>query len=292
MKDKKKRMPKWLRSLLSSVPGTAGAVIVLAVVFMAVFADVLSPYDPTKLNAKQRLQPPSTQAIQEGEAPHYLGTDTMCRDLLSRIIHGSRISLILGLVSSVIGGTIGVFIGMMAGYYGGKIDSVISWMTNVQLAFPFTLLAIFMMAIFGGGMQMLIIVLAWSAWVNYARTMRGQVMSVKEMEYVNAARVLGVKQRNIMLKYILPNSLSPVIVVMTFTVASVILFEAQLSFLGLGVDPAIPTWGSILADGRSYIERAWWITTFPGIAIFVTVMGINLFGDWLRDYLDPRLKVE
>ncbi len=292
MKDKKKRMPKWLRSLLSSVPGTAGAIIVLLVVFMAIFAEVISPYDPTKLNAKQRLQPPSTQAVQEGEAPHYLGTDTMGRDLLSRIIHGSRISLILGLVSSVIGGTIGVFIGMMAGYYGGKVDSVISWLTNVQLAFPFTLLAIFMMAIFGGGMQMLIIVLAWSAWVNYARTMRGQVMSVKEMEYVNAARVLGVKQRNIMLKYILPNSLSPVIVVMTFTVASVILFEAQLSFLGLGVDPAIPTWGSILADGRSYIERAWWITTFPGVAIFVTVMGINLFGDWLRDYLDPRLKVE
>lgn len=292
MSNNKPRLPKWLRSLLSSVPGTAGAVIVLAVVLMAVFADFLSPYDPTKLDAKNRLQPPTTHASQEGQVPHYLGTDTMGRDLLSRIIHGSRISLILGLVSSVLGGTIGVFIGMMAGYYGGRVDSVISWLTNVQLAFPFTLLAIFMMAIFGGGMQMLIIVLAWSAWVNYARTMRGQVMAVKEMEYVNAARVLGVRQHNIMLKYILPNTLSPVIVVMTFTVASVILFEAQLSFLGLGVDPSIPTWGSILSDGRAYLERAWWIASFPGIAIFVTVMGINLFGDWLRDYLDPRLKTE
>ena len=285
-------MPKWLRSLLSSVPGTAGAIIVLAVTLMAIFAPVLSPYDPTALDAKNRLQPPTMVSTVEGQAPHYLGTDTMGRDLLSRIIYGSQISLILGLIASIIGGTVGVFIGMMAGYYGGKVDSVISWMTNVQLAFPFTLLAIFMMALFGGSMQMLIIVLAWSAWVNYARTMRGQVMSVKEMEYVNAARVLGIRQRNIMLKYILPNSLSPVIVVMTFTVASVILFESQLSFLGLGVDPSIPTWGSILADGRSYIERAWWITTFPGIAIFVTVMGINLFGDWLRDYMDPRLKIE
>ena len=292
MNNKKQRLPKWLRSLFGSVPGAAGALIVLAVVLMAVFADVLSPYDPAKLDSKNRLQPPTAQAAQEGQAPHYLGTDTMGRDLLSRIIHGSRISLILGLVSSVLGGTIGVFIGMMAGYYGGRVDSVISWLTNVQLAFPFTLLAIFMMAIFGGGMQMLIIVLAWSAWVNYARTMRGQVMSVKEMEYVNAARVLGVRQHNILLRYILPNSLSPVIVVMTFTVASVILFEAQLSFLGLGVDPSIPTWGSILSDGRAYLERAWWIASFPGIAIFVTVMGINLFGDWLRDYLDPRLKTE
>ena len=141
-------------------------------------------------------------------------------------------------------------------------------------------------------MHILIIVLAWSSWVNYARTKRGQVMSVKEMEYVNAARVLGVRQHNILLRYILPNSLSPVIVVMTFTVASVILVEAQLSFLGLGVDPSIPTWGSILSDGRAYLERAWWIASFPGIAIFVTVMGINLFGDWLRDYLDPRLKTE
>lgn len=285
-----KKMPKWLRSLLSSVPGTVGALIVATVVFMAIFADVISPHDPLQLDAKNRLLPPSIEVVREGEAPFYLGTDSMGRDLLSRIIYGSRISLILGLLASVLGGTIGVFIGMMAGYYRGKIDSVISWMTNVQLAFPFTLLAIFMMAVFGSGMSILIIVLAWSAWVNYARTMRGQVMSVKEMEYVNAARVLGVRQRNIMLKYILPNSLSPIIVIMTFTVASVILSEAQLSFLGLGVDPAIPTWGSILSDGRSYLQTAWWIAAFPGIAIFVTVLGINLFGDWLRDYLDPRLK--
>ncbi len=284
-------MPRVLRSLLGSIPGMTGAVVVLAVVFMAIFADVLVPHDPTRLNARQRLRPPTTVAAREGVAPNYLGTDSMGRDLLSRIIMGSRVSIMLGLIASVLGGSVGIFLGMISGYYGGRTDSFISWLVNMQMAFPFTLLAIFIMAIFGGGLDKLVIVLAWSAWVGYARVMRGQVISVKEMEYVNAARVLGVRQRNILLRYILPNTLSPIIIVMTFTVASVILFEAQLSFLGLGVDPRVPTWGSILADGRSYIERAWWITAFPGIAIFITVLGINLFGDWLRDFLDPRLKL-
>lgn len=292
METKTRKMPRVLRSLFGSIPGMTGAVVVLAVVFMAVFADVLAPHDPTRLNARQRLKPPTTVAAKEGQRPNYLGTDSMGRDLLSRIILGSRVSITLGLIASLLGGTVGIFLGMISGYYGGRTDSFISWLVNMQMAFPFTLLAIFIMAIFGGGLDKLVVVLAWSAWVDYARVMRGQVISVKEMEYVNAARVLGVRQRNILLRYILPNTLSPIIIVMTFTVASVILFEAQLSFLGLGVDPKVPTWGSILADGRSYIERAWWITAFPGIAIFVTVLGINLFGDWLRDFLDPRLKLQ
>lgn len=292
MEPKKSRMPRALRSLFGSVPGTVGATIVVAVVVMAIFADLLVPHNPMRLNARQRLQPPSSVSAREGVRPNYLGTDSSGRDLLSRIILGSRVSISLGLIASVIGGSVGIFLGMISGYYGGKTDSFISWIVNMQMAFPFTLAAIFVMAIFGGGLDKLVIVLAWSAWVDYARVMRGQVISVKEMEYVNAAKVLGVRQRNILLRYVLPNTLSPIIIVMTFTVASVILFEAQLSFLGLGVDPKIPTWGSILADGRSYIERAWWITAFPGIAIFVTVLGINLFGDWLRDYLDPRLKLD
>lgn len=292
VEKKKRKTPRVIRSLLGSVPGTVGAVIVVGVVLMAIFADVLCPHDPMKLNARQRLKPPSAVSAREGTPPNYLGTDSMGRDLLSRVILGSRVSIALGLIASVLGGGVGILVGMLSGYYGGKVDSFISWLVNMQMAFPFTLLAIFIMAIFGGGLDKLVIVLAWSAWVGYARVMRGQVMSVKEMEYVNAARVLGVRQRNILLRYILPNTLSPIIIVMTFTVASVILFEAQLSFLGLGVNPRIPTWGSILADGRAYIERAWWIATFPGIAIFVTVLGINLFGDWLRDFLDPRLKLE
>ena len=281
-----------LRSLRGSVPGMVGATIVAFVIFLALFADVLAPHDPSKLNASRRLQPPSIESVQEGVTPNYLGTDALGRDLLSRIILGSRVSITLGLIAALIGGSIGITLGMISGYYGGRIDSFISWVVNMQMAFPFTLLAIFVMAVFGGGLDKLIIVLAWSSWVDYARVTRGQVMSVKEMEYVNAAKVLGVRQRNILRRYILPNSLSPVIIVMTFAVASVILFEAQLSFLGLGVNPKIPTWGSILADGRAYIERAWWIATFPGLAIFITVLGINLFGDWLRDCLDPRLKME
>lgn len=284
-------MPRFLRSLLSSVPGTVGGVIMLLVILVALFADIISPYDFTKFDAKNRLQPPSFSTTEEGNPPHFLGTDSMGRDLLSRVIQGSRISLLMGVIASVLGSLVGIFLGLISGYYGGKMDSFISWITNMQLAFPFTLLAIFIMSIFGGGLDKLVIVLALYAWVNYARVMRGQVISVKQMEYVNAARVLGVRQHNILAKYILPNTLSPVIIIMTFTVASVILMEAQLSFLGLGVGPAIPSWGSILADGRSYIERAWWICTFPGISIFITVLGINLFGDWLRDYLDPRLKL-
>ncbi len=293
METRKRRMPRMLRSLFASVPGTVGAVIVAAVLFMAVFADALAPHDPMRLNARQRLRPPSAEATEfrgKEAPPNYFGTDSMGRDLLSRIILGSRVSMALGLVAAVLGGSIGILLGMLSGYYGGRTDSFISWIVNMQMAFPFTLLAIFVMAVFGGGIEKLVVVLAWSAWVDYARVMRGQVMAVKEMEYVNAAKVLGVRQWKILLRYVLPNTLSPIIIVMTFAVASVILFEAQLSFLGLGVDPKIPTWGSILSDGRAYIERAWWIATFPGAAIFVTVLGINLFGDWLRDYLDPRLK--
>ncbi len=286
---KKRRL---VRSLLGSVPGLAGALVMATVLCMAIFANFIVPHNPMKLNMAGRLKPPTLVASKPGQKPHYLGTDSMGRDLLSRIILGSRVSILLGVVAALLAGGIGIFMGMISGYYGGRVDSFISWIVNMQMAFPFTLLAIFVMAIFGGGIGKLVVVLAWSAWVDYARVMRGQVMSVKQMEYVNAARVLGVRQVNIMLRYILPNAISPIIIVMTFTVAAVILFEAQLSFLGLGVDPKIPTWGSILADGRAYIEKAWWITAFPGLAIMITVLGINLFGDWLRDYFDPRLKLK
>lgn len=288
----KKKLEHFFYSLTHSAPGMVGIIIVLAVVIVALLADVLAPYDPAELHMVYRLLPPSSEPVKEGMVPFYLGTDSAGRDVLSRIIYGSRISLVIGFVSAVLGGLIGVVFGLFAGYFGGKIDSIISWLTNVQLSMPYTLLAIFIMAIFGQGLDKLIIVLAWGAWVNYARVIRGQVMAVKEMEYVSAAKVLGVRNHNILTKYVLANSFSPVIIVMTFTVASSILSEASLSFLGLGVEPTVPTWGSILSDGRSYLEKAWWIATFPGIAIFVTVMGINLFGDWIRDYIDPRMNID
>lgn len=289
-KSKTKKMPEILYSLTHSFSGMAGVAIILLVLILTILAGVLAPYDPTELHAKYRLLAPSLKSVEEGMKPFLLGTDSMGRDLFSRILYGGRISLLLGLVAAVIGGTAGILLGMLAGYFPGKVDSFISYIINVQMAFPFTLLAIFMMAIFGNNMLNLIVVLAWSTWVNYARVMRGQVISIRNQEYINAAIVVGVRKKNILKKYVFPNTVSQVIVVMTMTIATVILFEAQLSFLGLGIDPTIPTWGSILSDGRNYMERAWWIAVFPGIAIFITVMGINLFGDWMRDYFDPRLR--
>jgi peptide/nickel transport system permease protein len=261
-------------------------------VLVAIFAEQLSPYDPSEIAMRSRLQPPSLVSAQEGQPPHFFGTDSLGRDLFSRVLYGARISLLLGLTASFIGAVVGVSLGMLAGYYGGKVDSIISWLTNVQMAFPFTLLAIFIIAIFGGGLDRLIVVLAWATWVNYARIMRGQVIAVKNGDFVQAAYSMGARPLRVMVQHILPNSVSPLTVVTTFTFASVILQEAALSFLGLGVDVRIPTWGSILADGRSYLQNAWWIATLPGVALLITALGANLFGDWLRDYLDPRLRVQ
>lgn len=288
----KRSLPRWLDALLSSPGGIAGAVIIILVIIMAVFAPVISPYDPSSFSMRDRLKPPSLTPTREGQIPHYFGTDSLGRDLLSRVIYGARVSLLLGLISSLLGGVVGIGLGMLAGYYGGRMDSIISLLINIQLAFPFTLLAIFIISIFGGGLEKLVIVLAWATWVNYARIMRGQVIAVKAREYVEAAYSMGAKPFRVMLRHILPNAVSPLTVVATFTIASVILQESSLSFLGLGVNPETPTWGSILSDGRAYLQDAWWIATLPGIALLITVLGTNLFGDWLRDYLDPRLRMQ
>lgn len=293
MKTKKtKKRSKFMHSLLQSPAGMAGALIIIIVVLIAIFAPLLSPFDPYKLSMTARLKPPSFTPLKEGQPPHIFGTDSMGRDLFSRTLYGARVSLILGLVASLLGGAVGIILGLIAGYFGGKVDTVISWMINVQLAFPFTLLAIFIIAIFGNGLGKLVIVLAWSVWVNYARIMRAQVLSVKNLEYIQAAETIGATKTRIMFRHILPNAISPLIVVASFSIASAILQEASLSFLGLGVDPTVATWGSMLSDGRSYLQTAWWIATLPGFALLFTVLGANLFGDWLRDYLDPRLQIQ
>lgn len=291
-KPQKRRLPRFWAALLSSPAGMAGALIMILMVLVALFAQQLAPYSPDQISLRSRLKPPSLEPLKEGETPHLFGTDSMGRDLFSRVIFGARISLLLGLTASFLGLAFGVTMGMLAGYYGGWVDSFISWMINVQLAFPFTLLAIFIIAVFGGGLDKLIIVLAWATWVNYARIMRGQVIAIKNGDYVHAAYTMGARPLRVMFMHILPNSVSPLTVVATFTFASVILQEAALSFLGLGVDIRIPTWGSILSDGRAYLQDAWWIATLPGIALLITALGANLFGDWLRDYLDPRLRVQ
>jgi peptide/nickel transport system permease protein len=277
------------RRLWMSRPGTIGLVIVLLVILTAVFSGILAPRDPARIDMRAKLRP--LWFMEQGSPDHILGTDALGRDILSRLIYGSRISLIVGFVSITLGAGIGVLLGLLAGYFGGRIDALISWLMNVQLSFPFILLALFIMAAFGGGLTTLIIVLAIGAWVRYGRIMRGQVLSVKQDTYITSAIATGVSLPRILWRYVLPNSFSPIIVVASFTMAETILAEAGLSFLGLGVDPSIPSWGQMLADGRDYIQSAWWIAVVPGLVISITVLGINLFGDWLRDYLDPRLKI-
>lgn len=282
-------LSSFTRRLFKSIPGTVGLAIVLLVVLTAIFANQLAPHDPYRIDIRNKLKP--LWMMEGGSLEHPLGTDTLGRDILSRLIFGSRISLMVGFVSILVGAGIGVTLGLIAGYFGGGVDAGISWVMDVQLSFPFTLLALFILAAFGGGLVTLVFVLAIGVWVRYARIMRGQVLSVREDTYVAAAIASGVSLPRILWRHILPNSFAPIIVVASFTLADTILAEAGLSFLGLGLNPKIPTWGQMLAEGRDYLQSNWWIALIPGLAISLTVLGINLFGDWLRDYLDPRLKV-
>lgn len=281
--------PLILSRLLRSPVGVMGAVIVVLVVAVAILAPWISPYDPEKQNIRQRLTPPAWVV---GGSPEYLlGTDGLGRDILSRTIYGSRISLIVGLLATLVSGGIGVFLGLVAGYYRGRVDGLISRVCDVQQAIPFLVLAIAVVAMLGSGLLNLIIVLAITTWINYFRIVRGEVLSVREEQYVWAARSVGCSNVRIILRHVLPNVTASIIVVSTLLVANMIIFEASLSFLGLGVPPSIPTWGRIVSNGREYVTSAWWISLFPGLAILLTVMGMNLLGDWLRETLDPKGKV-
>jgi peptide/nickel transport system permease protein len=277
------------RSLWKSKAAVFGSTIVLAVAFCALGAPFLALHDPNEQSLRRRLIPPAWAGKGTWEYP--LGTDHLGRDIFSRAIYGSRVSLTVGFSAVLISGTLGVLLGLIAGYYGGTIEAIIMRLVDVQLAFPFILLAISVVAVVGAGVKNVIIVLGIAGWMVYGRIVRGEVLSVKEREFVVAAKAVGVRDSLILFRHILPNVLTPVIVVATFSVANVIILEAALSFLGVGVEPNIPTWGGMLADGREYISTAWWLATFPGLAIMFTVLGINLIGDWLRDILDPRLTV-
>jgi peptide/nickel transport system permease protein len=266
-----------------------GGVIIALLVISAVTAPILAPFDPNATDLRLRNVPPFW--AEEGSMSHVLGTDPVGRDLLSRIIYGARISLLVGIVVTALASTFGVMLGLLAGYYQGWIDEVLMRVADLFLAFPFILLAITIIAVLGAGLTNLIMVLVVTGWVQYARLVRGQVLALKSVQYVDAAVVAGSQDLRIIVRHILPNIIAPVIVLATLQMAFVLLTEAALSFLGLGVDPSIPTWGAMINDGRLYIYNAWWVITFPGIAIMLSVLGINMIGDWLRDILDPTLRV-
>ena len=260
-----------------------GLIIIFLFIVMAIFAPFISPYDPLVQDISQRLKPPTIA--------HPLGTDQLGRDVLSRVIYGSRISLIVGFSAVFISGLIGITVGLISGFYGGKIDAIIMRLADIQLSLPFILLAIAIMAVLGPGLRNIILVLGITGWVIYARIVRSETLQIKGIDFVNAAISLGNNDLRILFKHILPNVLASAIVVATLEMARMIIMEAALSFLGLGIQPPTPSWGTMVADGRDYITNAWWLITFPGLAIMMTVLGINLFGDWLRDSLDPKLKL-
>jgi len=258
------------------------AVAVGVIVVAAALAEPLSPYGPNEQDITQRLQAPGLT--------HLLGTDEVGRDILSRLIFGARISLLVGVIAVGVSCPVGVLVGLVAGYAGRRTDDVLMRITDIQLAVPTILLAIAVVAVLGPGLWNVILTLSVTGWTLYARLTRGEALTIKSRDFVQAARATGAGDLRIMVRHVLPNVLSPVIVVAVFAVANMIILEATLSFLGLGVEPRVVTWGRMLNGGRLYLSTAWWLTAFPGLAIFVTVLAVNLLGDHLRDWLDPRLR--
>ncbi len=265
--------------------GVIGLIVLLAEVALAIFAHRIAPHDPIAQNIAGRLRPPFF--MQGGSLEHLLGTDQLGRDILSRIIFGTRVSLIVGFLSVSISAPLGVVVGLLAGYGSRLIDDVIMRIADIQLAFPFVLLAISLVAILGPEMRTVILVLGISGWVGYARVTRGEVLSLREKEFVEAERCIGASHVRILFLHLLPNVVTPITILATFAIAETMLLEAALSYLGLGVQPPTPSWGGILNDGRDYIPIAPWLSTFPGLAIMITVMAVNFIGDWLQDVLDP-----
>jgi ABC-type dipeptide/oligopeptide/nickel transport system permease subunit len=279
--------PAFWRDLLRNRVATAALVLLGCFVLLAVGAPVLAPHDPLALDLDRRLQPPARAG---GDWAHPLGCDQVGRDLLSRIIFGARTSILLGVVIVLLTLGVGVALGSIAGYTGGWLDIVLSRIVDVLLAFPFLVFALGMMAVLGPGLLNLILVLAFKGWVDFYRVARAEVMSLKTQEFVEAARALGLSRPRIVVTEILPNIMPSVIVLAALRMATIIIAEASLSFLGLGIQPPTPSWGMMINEGRPYMLTAWWISTFPGLAIALLVLAINLLGEGLRDALDPRLK--
>ena len=278
-------MKQVLRHLLRSKAGMIGLAIVVASVMIALFAPLIAPTDPTQMNLQARLTPPAWSLFER----YPLGTDQLGRDILSRILMGSRITLLVAAIAVLVGGTLGITLGLCAGYFGGWTDRIIMRLADVQLSVPLMLFALIVIAALGASLTNLIAVLALTGWTRYARVVRGEVLSLREREFVLMARAAGARGPRIIFWHILPNVMTAAIVVATLELARVVILESALSFLGFGVQPPDASWGRMLADGRGYIVSAWWLSTFPGIAIVLVVLGVNLLGDWMRDYFDPKL---
>ena len=279
-------MSRVFKALLRSPGGLTGAILLALLVFGAIAAPLLGLPDPTVGALRDRMTQPTWSGFSLGAHP--LGTDQLGRDILSRMIFGSRITMTIAACAVLLGGVLGVILGIVSGYIGGAVDRVLMRLVDIQLAIPLMLLALLVVAALGPSMTNLIIVLALTSWVRYARIVRGQVLALREREFVLSARAIAASRARIMFRHILPNVLTPIFVVATLELARIVLMDAALSFLGLGVQPPTASWGRMLAEGRVYINNAWWVVTFPGLAITLTVLSINLLGDWLRDYFDPR----
>jgi ABC-type dipeptide/oligopeptide/nickel transport system permease subunit len=275
------------RKFIRNPVGVIGAIILLTVIVGAVFADYLAPHEPNRQRLIARFKAPFW--AEGGDFTYPLGTDNVGRDIWSRIIHGSRISLVVGVCAVAVSTLIGVTLGLISGFMGGRIDAIIMALVDIMLAFPQLILAFAMVAVLGPGIGNIILVLGVTGWERYARVVRAEVLALREREFVQAARAVGVSSRKIIFGHIMPNTFSSVIVMATLQTAQAILAEAALSFLGLGTGRTYPSWGQMIALGRDYISIAWWLSTFPGLAILLTVLAINLVGDRIRDVLDPRV---
>jgi peptide/nickel transport system permease protein len=268
----------------------AGIGFVLLLVLVAVAAPWIAPQDPLRQTLRGRLAPPTLEGA-DGRA-HLLGTDQLGRDVLSRVIFGSRVSLIVGFSAVMVGGLLGSALGLLSGFAGRRVDAVIMTVADAQLAFPFILLAIGIIAVLGPSFPTLIVVIGLSGWVSYARVLRAQVLSLRSREFVEAVHALGGSTLRIIARHVLPNVLSTIVVIATLELARSIVLEATLSFLGLGIQPPTPAWGTMIHDGREYLDSAWWISTCPGIVLMLTSIVVSRTGDWLRDVLDPTLRGE
>lgn len=276
------RRREFVRALMRNKGALAGLIILVLLILAAIFAPVITTYDPIQISPRDRTLPPSRD--------HWMGTDAFGRDIYTRIVYGARVSLPVGLIAVSIAATAGAVLGLIAGYYGRLADGIIMRIIDIMLAFPNIMLALVIVAILGPSIRNVMIAVGIGEIPRYTRLIRGQVLSARELLYVEAARVVGVPTRKILFRHILPNVVGPVIVLGTLSVGAAILAAAGLSFLGLGAQPPRAEWGAMLADGRQFLRSHWWVATMPGLAIALTVLSINMFGDGLRDILDPRIR--